>query len=495
MHALSETITRLRKIVKTHQSTLMKNETVTRYALVDPMLQALGWDVTDPAVVIPEYQVSGYGKTKAYADYALFDTKPRKNPPEDPSAIPSVIVEAKKLGAPDKDMGEAEKSAQHTAGVANAKYYAITDGNNWLLYQFASSTTQQVMNFRLDELNAKIFALCEKILPLGRMYLGRDVFSDNPNPIVNPKRPATRAIKSHYPDSPSLIAPPRSSNPPTNWVPLTRAHQIFSNNSTSRRQRFIARFPDQTEKGPNSGWNGLSKAVIDWLDQRGDLNNLTTVPVTTGTARVFASTSNQTANGKKFSRSYLARVSGLYFEMNADGHSLMQGTITLLKMAGYDPNSISIKITFPDSPSLIVPPKPSNPPANWVSLTKAHQIFGNNSTKRRLRFAARFPDQTEKNTNSGWSGLSKVVIDWLDRRGDLRNLTTVPLTKGTTRVFANTSNQTANGKAFRRSHPARVSGLYFEMNADAHSLMQGTITLLKMAGHDPDNILIGLTHK
>ena len=50
-----------------HGSELRQSEALTfRYALIDPLLRELGWDTTDPALVIPEYQ-SGNGR----ADYAL----------------------------------------------------------------------------------------------------------------------------------------------------------------------------------------------------------------------------------------------------------------------------------------------------------------------------------------------------------------------------------------------------------------------------------------
>ena len=339
MHALSETITRLRKIIKTHQSALMKHETVTRYALVDPMLQALGWDVADPAVVIPEYQVSGYGKTKAYADYALFDTRPRKNSPEDPS----VIVEAKKLGSPDKEMGAAEKSAQHTAGVANAKYYAITDGNNWLLYQFASSTTQQIMNFRLDEPNAKIFALCEKILPLGQMYLGRDVFSDDPNLVVRPKQYVSKPIENVFPNKPKLALSPMSPSAPPNWVMLTKAHQTLWNPTARSQLNFTVQLPSGV-KETAIGWANLSRIVINWLDQRRFLDNLTKVPVKNGSRQLFANIRPRGATGKSFARPYLASVSGLHFELHGSSTALMQSTIALLKMVGQDPDDILVKL-------------------------------------------------------------------------------------------------------------------------------------------------------
>lgn len=38
----------------------------TRMALIDPLLSALGWTLSDPKEVIPEYKVDG-----GWADYAL----------------------------------------------------------------------------------------------------------------------------------------------------------------------------------------------------------------------------------------------------------------------------------------------------------------------------------------------------------------------------------------------------------------------------------------
>ena len=76
-------IERLQERIRTHGASLRANETRTRMALIDPLLQALGWDVSDPAVVTPEYEAR-----RGRADYALLrgDGKP------------AAIVEAKKLG-------------------------------------------------------------------------------------------------------------------------------------------------------------------------------------------------------------------------------------------------------------------------------------------------------------------------------------------------------------------------------------------------------------
>jgi predicted type IV restriction endonuclease len=64
-----------------------RNEAVTRSALIDAVLEHLGWDVHDPEQVVPEYS-TGESK-KGFADYALFGVNAEK---------PSLFVEAKALG-------------------------------------------------------------------------------------------------------------------------------------------------------------------------------------------------------------------------------------------------------------------------------------------------------------------------------------------------------------------------------------------------------------
>ena len=70
--------------IRSHKTALQGNETRTRMALIDPLMHALGWDVSDPGVVTPEYKVS-----EGWADYALLR----------PDGRPAATVEAKKLGA------------------------------------------------------------------------------------------------------------------------------------------------------------------------------------------------------------------------------------------------------------------------------------------------------------------------------------------------------------------------------------------------------------
>ena len=55
---LYQSIENLRERMENHQDKLKQSEALTRSALVDPLLRALGWDTENPSQVIPEYKVS-----------------------------------------------------------------------------------------------------------------------------------------------------------------------------------------------------------------------------------------------------------------------------------------------------------------------------------------------------------------------------------------------------------------------------------------------------
>ena len=63
---LAATIETIKSRINEHGISLAANETRTRQVLIDPLLDALGWDVSDPDQVELEYDVRG-----KRADYAL----------------------------------------------------------------------------------------------------------------------------------------------------------------------------------------------------------------------------------------------------------------------------------------------------------------------------------------------------------------------------------------------------------------------------------------
>ena len=68
-----------------------KHETSTRYMFIDPILRALGWDLSDPDECVVEYRVAtglrGTNEGSRRTDYALLDAR----------GNPAVLVEAKRI--------------------------------------------------------------------------------------------------------------------------------------------------------------------------------------------------------------------------------------------------------------------------------------------------------------------------------------------------------------------------------------------------------------
>ena len=109
---LVNAIDTLRQRIKPHRQSLQQNETRTRMALIDPLLTALGWDVSDPNLVTPEYGVGRGG-----ADYAMNGSE----------TIPVAIVEAKRLGHTLDD--ELMMQMLNYANARRVRYIAVTDGD------------------------------------------------------------------------------------------------------------------------------------------------------------------------------------------------------------------------------------------------------------------------------------------------------------------------------------------------------------------------------
>lgn len=86
MSLLSDAIKKVVRQVGEHGDYIISvHETRTRYAVIDPILEALGWDLANPSQVRVEYVVEVSGKMRR-VDYALFS-----------KGKPAVLVEAKKL--------------------------------------------------------------------------------------------------------------------------------------------------------------------------------------------------------------------------------------------------------------------------------------------------------------------------------------------------------------------------------------------------------------
>ena len=225
----------LRQRIEDHGPTLSVSETRTRTALIDPLLQVLGWDATDPSIVIPEYDVGG-----RKIDYALLGQ----------NSLPAGIVEAKRLGS---SLQPFLKQMTYNANIAGVEFAGITDGNQWELYEVLKSDTSDVRQL----LNLKISSSLSHRSALKLLLLWRPNLASG---LVEPARVSVAA-------PPSICGPVPSVSDSIDWVPLSRFVAVKGINRPE-----VIRFPDGSEH-QLLFWYSLVQQTIGWLWSKGVLTS------------------------------------------------------------------------------------------------------------------------------------------------------------------------------------------------------------------------------
>lgn len=296
--------------IGSHRDVLGKNEMHTRMALVDPLLQALEWDTSDPQVVSAEYAVHG-----GRADYALLGDDGK----------PVAIIEAKKLGEP------VDHHVHQMLNYANAEgipYAGLTDGNHWHLYDVFEGARpiqdRRVLKVQLAEGPAVKCAL--SLLMLWKPNL----LSSDPMPAPQPAQPSTRA-----PQAPS---PPASMpNDRTDWFPLSDF-----NPATAKPWPTAVRFPDSPHLHVKriSKQKELLRAVAEGLIQAGKLTTGNGT-LKSGRARYIVHHTPTHQNGGSFQSPVQLR--GLFLETSNAFAQTVEYAKRLVEHCGMDTGQVELR--------------------------------------------------------------------------------------------------------------------------------------------------------
>ena len=255
LHQLIET---LQERIAEHAPELKKDETRTRYALIDPLLRVLGWDVSDPSQVIPEFAVSSASANTKRADYALLGEDGR----------PAVIVEAKSL---ETNLQSAASQALNYCNENGFAHFAVTDGCSWRVYdtfQRVPLEKKLIAQFKINDSAASValaaLALWRPAVAAGAVQAATEPVAQpqaNPSPAGIPASPLPAIVES--------APPPQESG----TQPIAYDWQPLSEFRPDRRGRPAAiRLPNGVEKD-TKGWGRYIAELVSWLSKEGYLTS------------------------------------------------------------------------------------------------------------------------------------------------------------------------------------------------------------------------------
>lgn len=306
----------LRERIGTHRASLGENETRTRMALVDPMLKALGWDVSDPDVVTPEFKVSG-----GWADYALLHTGEQ----------PTATVEAKKLG---------ERLASHQmqmltyANASGIDFAALTDGDHWELYDvFRKGTLEERRMLDVSISRDPVHEVALKLLLLWRPNLTSGKPMEAGEPIVEVEPSTT--IR----DAAEQAAVPGPESP--DWVPLFGYEK--SQFASSRGRPAAVRFWDGSVRSVGR-WYEVLTVTVEKLYSDKMLTEGDTPVVSRNPRHHLVNTEPVHPSGEQFSSGNRIEGTPLFAFVHGDQKALRARTRRLLRLHGPQSPEVHLQI-------------------------------------------------------------------------------------------------------------------------------------------------------
>ena len=303
----------LKDRIKSHGTSLRENEIRTRIQLIDPLLRVLGWDVSDPAIVVPEYKVKD-----DRADYALLQ----------PGGGLAAFIEAKKLNT---ILDPHQSQMVKYALMDGIKHVGLTDGNRWEFYdllQPVGMDEKQVLGLSIADTPSHECAL--KLLLLWRPNLS----SGSPLPANAPLMAITDDVSS------TAIDPPDADN----WVSLA---EYISLPQTQLPNSI--RFWDG-EVQPMKYWYELVYLTAEKLYQEGAFQvhdtpiKLVDYPNDPRSFRYSIHEEPKHSNGDDFTSPRTIGDPPLYVETADNRNAHTRKAVTLLKMYNKDPSDVHLNL-------------------------------------------------------------------------------------------------------------------------------------------------------
>ena len=316
LESLLEQVETLRNRAETHRDALQASEALTRYALIDPLLRELGWDTADPAMVAPEYRVPN----NQIADYVLFN--------ED---RPVIVVESKKLDEPLQSGRALDQGILYCAHTG-AKYFLLTDGKQWQIYE--SGSTKPVIDF--DLLNQPPAEFCLNALALWRPSVQAGYVAPSHTPIISSESSERQLAATNRSQGTGSTALPTDKvmPPPGDSQPLT---SVESGGPKPAEMWF----PDG-HWASLKYWYDLPLEAVNWLSRKGLLTpSHCPIKLTDRSKRYIVHTKPTQMDGQEFKN---PKQAGDYYVMvNRNSKAGIRGAIAIINHVGQDPAQFKVR--------------------------------------------------------------------------------------------------------------------------------------------------------
>ena len=297
-------ITTVRERIRTGAAAGDWKEAQTRASLIDPVLSALGWEVTDPRLVQQEYRARGKS-----ADYALLRADGK----------PEVIIEAKALGRRLR-VKEIDQTVAY-AVILEAPLAALTDGDHWMLYEvFRRVPIEERKQFDIRVSDGSAEAVAQELLALRRSD-SLSAYRSEPAPPPSPQG---------FPAPPP--APPNGSVLTLSEVPL----------KTRQTKPTALLFPDGSGQ-PITHWYEVLLRTAEWLARTGALGNSDLPVKWPGGNKYLVAASAVHATGRAFSKPKRVAETGFVLEAWGNSARLLRHTRWLVEHCGNAPSTIRLR--------------------------------------------------------------------------------------------------------------------------------------------------------
>lgn len=325
----------LRTTISEHRGYLSGNETVTRVLLIDPVLEILGWEVRNPDFVELEFEPATSKRDKA--DYILRN-----------GSNNVAIVEAKRFGAQVDELAQREQ-ADGYARYAGVRFFVLTDGSKWRLYERDLLTSIEVLKpvvqFDLD--NDELTKCALTALSLWRANLGSGSKPTMASePILIPTGPEHQLKIGHEPQETTIESTSQIDN---GWKSLTSL--TIGSRAKPPAKLLIGgediELPPYNDKRPMpaySNWTGFLVCFAKWLVASGKLDR-TKCPITINAQSDLSLIADKPEHpsGSQFHASEEIG-GGLWINKNLSTPNKLRALIHLLKSCGIDPDSVYVDV-------------------------------------------------------------------------------------------------------------------------------------------------------